>query len=423
MKKHINIVGNIVGHWRSHQDELLAIWLLRIYGSDVFPGVEHSKIVFLDKDLRQTYDDDIYVGLGGMLEKYRGVVFDEHRENGRIEGTCAAMMVAEHLKLGHMSRLAPLLSEALWCDVNPGVKETRLASIIKVMHRVKQGDDQFGTYRYAAAAFNAIVDGAKDSSFDLRQFWKAFAADRKIDLNSEIYRKINRYVNESFSRRNEHTTELAYIACRMDRSIVKSWLGDTFGVWVKDCESFLKHVDMLKQSNPLIDVQFENGIEPALMMQSDNELANKAVNSAYGGKPAVLVVQRSSGNIQVFADPERGIDLTDMGAMVRMAEYKIRTGKCFTFESARGEGTNRRCRVWHQPNQNTLLNGSLSHPWVSASRLTLEEIQDIVEHAFTETGRKLWFDRYFGRNSGEEKVLAVSCLEDMLAQAEYKQAS
>lgn len=418
MKKYIK---NIVGHWRSHLDELLAIWLLRIYGRDAFPRVEHSKIVFLDKELRQTYEDDIYVGLGGMLQNHRGFIFDEHCENGRIEGTCAAMMVAEHLKLGHMSRLAPLLSEALWCDTNPGVKETRLASIIKVMHRVKQGNDQFSTYRYAAAAFNAIVDGAKDSSFDLRQFWKAFAADRKIDLNSEIYRKINRYVNESFSRRNEHTTELAYIACRMDKSIVKSWLGDTFGVWVKDCESFLRLVEMLKVSNPLIDVQFEKGIEPVVLFQSDNELANKAVNSAHGGKPAVLVVQRSSGNIQVFADPERGIDLTDMGAMVRMAEYKLRTGKCFTFESARGEGTNRCCWVWHQPNPNTLLNGSLSHPHVPASRLTLEHMQDIVEHAFTESGRQLWLDRYFGRSG--ESVMEASCLEDMLTREEYKQAS
>ena len=404
-------IANIVTHTRAHQDELLAIWLARVYGQTKFQDVQYSKIVFLEKELERTYPDDLYIGIGFGR-------FDEHRQNGRLPNTCAAMLVAEYLGITKVTGLTELLTEALWCDTRNGIKETRLANLIKTKHRVKKGADQFGTYRYAADAFNAIVDGAKDSTFDLRVVWNRHVDDLKISTKTPAWVTVNRFVNESFMRRNDHVTELAYIACRMDEETRQLWLADTFSMLMMDATQYAYLIESLKKSNPLTDIQTERSIEPAVLIESDSELLNKAVNAISSGKPAVLVVRRSSGNIQVFADSERGIDLSDLAAMVRMAEYKKRTGKFFSFESALGEGTKKQCKVWHQPNPNTLLNGSLSHPGVKPSVLTLSEMEDIVTHAFTAAGRQMWIDRYFNNEDGTVSFFSVAeNLEDLLRTA------
>jgi len=404
-------VKNIVTHCRPHMDEMLAIWLLRIFGRQQFPGIQDARIVCLKRELDRVYPDDVYVGIGFGR-------FDEHRPDGRLPDTCAAILVAEELKLKHETSLTNLLEDALWCDTkDKDIGEVRLANLIKRMHRVKKGADEFGTYRYAGVAFDAIVSGTRNKHFDIRAAWKEFAQDRKIPTDSKLWANIYRFIGESHGRRNMHITELACIASLIDEDVLIPWLTDTFEMLVADTYDYLQVVEHLRVHNYMIDIQMSHGIEPACLNVSDSELFNKALNSESAGRPALSVIQRSTGHIQVFGDSKRGVDLTDLTAMVRMAEYSKRTGRYFSFESARGEGTKKLCQVWHQPNQNTLLNSSLSHPCVEATVLTLAEIEDILVHAFTQAGREVWLFEYEKKFKGGMVNMLVEAenLEGLLA--------
>lgn len=403
-------VKNIVTHHRPHLDEMYAIWLLRMFGKSLFPNVENAILVFLKKELEHTYGDDLYVGIGFGQ-------FDEHRPNGRLENTCAAILVAEHLQIPSSPAMTNLLSDVLYCDTsNVNIGEVRLANLIKTMHRVKGGKDEFGTYKYAGVAFHGIVFGQRKLWFDIRVTWKEFVKERNIPTDTKAWSNVNRFINESYGRQNSHITELACIAGCLDDDVRIPWLTETFEMLMEDALEYCRVVEYLKKHNYSIDIDMPWGLEPACLNVCDSELISKALNCESAGKPAIAVIQRSSGHIQIFSDSKRKIDLTDFAAMVRMAEYTKRSGSVFSFESARGEGTKELCEVWHQPNKNTLLNGSLSHPGVEPSILSLGDIEDILIHAFTESRRQLWIAEYEKKGRGDcDTSTEAESLEGLLA--------
>lgn len=347
---------------------------------------ERSEIVFLKKELGRKYPDDVYIGVGGGE-------FDEHRSSGRLQGTCAAMLVAQHLRVSR--KLHELLSEIVYCDTHQKVSTTQLASLVKLAHRVKRGTDEYSTYLWAAAALDAIAFGKADQSIDLRALWSEFAQKAGVDQSEGIGKTVSDMVGRSFGGRR-FVTELASIAMRMERNTLYRWLEETFSMMLRDAEMYLVAQEELRQMAYSFDVHTPIGIEPVCYVESDLEHIPKAMNSHLGGKMAVSIVRTSAGQTMIASGIDR-LALEDMAAMVRMLEFRKRTDKTLSPRDAWGEGTLKTCPEWHLAFPTLLLNGSLSHPDVPSSRLTREDFEDIASHAFTAGGVKVWIDRYMGR--------------------------
>jgi len=105
-------IREIITHPRPHFDEVFAIWLLKKFGEEKFPGISSAKISFLAQEIEPPLDFDkkmeqegkILVGIGGGR-------FDEHptlQKEGKI-GECAATLVAKDLGVEKLPELQRML--------------------------------------------------------------------------------------------------------------------------------------------------------------------------------------------------------------------------------------------------------------------------------------------------------------------------
>jgi hypothetical protein len=374
---------------------MMGVRQLQLFGEKIFPGVSTAEIVFSDKEVRGDRDDCLYVGVGNGKSD-----FDEHRQDGRLQNECVATLVAKRLGTLNKPGTKELLPEVLRCDTQPKTFATQLANLVKAMHRVKRGSDQHGTYLWAREAIDAIIFRKRNSGTDLRCLWKEFCLEMKVKMEDEATKNVERYVHESFSRRNGFVTELASIVSRMDARVGYRWLWETFSMMLEDARMFLTAVEEMNSDKvTAFDVQTADGIEPAYFIEIDNEHAGRAAASKLTGKATICVVRNTNGHTQIFSNPDMKLPMRNFIALLRMAEFKKWTGKTLLPEKAYGAGTIPECKQWHLPNPSMILNGSLTHPWIAPSRLTIGEIQEIARIAFTTTGRDLWIKEYCGEKT------------------------
>lgn len=385
-------IKNIVAHYRSHLDELTGIWLLKGFGEKVFSGVSKAGVVFLEKELEHIYLDDIYVGVGHGE-------FDEHRPSGRLPGTCVAMLVAQRLRICDKAGMTPLLADVLRSDTKGKTSPTQLATLVKKMHRVKGGRDQDKTYRWVEDALNAIVFGDSDMGFDIRIAWDEFLKqDGVIGLAVKNTEKL---IYDAHCRRNtKAVTELVSIGARLSGEVRYQWLGATFRMLIKDAALYLEaiqEIEAIQDTKGYSSFKIEVGetMLPAITMVSDNEHASNVARSVLAGKAEVIVIRTSWGHTIVQSNSDKSeVDLFNFAVMVRMAEYRARTRELLSQKKAEGMATTLECPEWHLAFKNILLNGSLTHPGVRPSRLSLEEVVIIAIHAFNQSARAAWMGEY-----------------------------
>jgi DNA gyrase/topoisomerase IV subunit A len=116
-------------------------------------------------------------------------------------------------------------------------------------------------------------------------------------------------------------------------------------------------------------------------IESDDELMNKFARSPQGGQAAVIIQKRSSGNVQIFTNKRYGLTLYDVAQMIRIAEQRAKGGTVQTTDqkALSSEGVVKGCEEWffHHALQ-MLMNGSSTATDVQPTRLTLEQIRQIV---------------------------------------------
>lgn len=113
---------------------------------------------------------------------------------------------------------------------------------------------------------------------------------------------------------------------------------------------------------------------------SDNEQINAFARSRQGVKASIVIQQRSSGNVQIFTNQKEGLILYDVVQMIRLAEQK-KKGNVITTDwktlalEGRVDGAE---EWWFHEKAQQLLNGSLTAKKVPPTKLSLEEIKEIV---------------------------------------------
>jgi len=106
-------VHTVVTHVNPHFDELVALWLLRRFGKERFPGINESKRIYIDAG-SETYNDmsaDEALTQGYLLLGVGGGIFDEHAtdQTDRVKDECAATLVAKYLDIDTDPALGRLL--------------------------------------------------------------------------------------------------------------------------------------------------------------------------------------------------------------------------------------------------------------------------------------------------------------------------
>ncbi len=134
-------VTRIVTHHRPHLDEILAIFILKVFGRKTFPGIETAKIEFwghgqhtpdgrpIEEHLRE---GTLPIGVGNGP-------FDEHQEGARHK--CAATLVAEYLGVRDDPRLTRLLGYTLRDDRQGSGDLFTLATMIKTLGQSFENDE------------------------------------------------------------------------------------------------------------------------------------------------------------------------------------------------------------------------------------------------------------------------------------------
>ena len=116
-------------------------------------------------------------------------------------------------------------------------------------------------------------------------------------------------------------------------------------------------------------------------IESDDPFLSKFARSSYGCNAAVVIQQRSSGNVQIFPNKKFRIDLHDIAQIIRAEEQKCK-GKIITtdWKVLASEGTVDGAEEWffHEEGQ-LLLNGSITAPNVPPTRIPLERIQELAK--------------------------------------------
>ncbi len=130
-------IHTIITHIRPHLDEIVAIWLLRLFGESLFPGVKTSKIVYWntgghapDGRSAEDWEAEGYLLIG--IGKGR---FDEHSSSEeateRQKDECSATLVAKALGVNQMSELAQILKYTLNNDTKGSSTPFDIATIAK----------------------------------------------------------------------------------------------------------------------------------------------------------------------------------------------------------------------------------------------------------------------------------------------------
>ena len=127
----------IVTHRNFHHDEAWAIFLLKKYGEEKYPGISQAKVRLVGNPqgvnaLELIARGEICVGVGGGK-------YDEH---GMSEATCAAEMVANDLGLKNNRAVGRIIEYVRRCDRDAGVRPQELPSLIKQWHRRHPGDPE-----------------------------------------------------------------------------------------------------------------------------------------------------------------------------------------------------------------------------------------------------------------------------------------
>ncbi len=131
----------IVTHVRPHFDEVVAIWLLYVFGQEKFPGISQAEIEYWgfgktpDGRSAEEYEREgvLLIGVGGGR-------FDEHptATKERTAGECAATLVAKALGVRERPELQQILNEVLSNDLNGGGSLFGVPAIIQIFHHQYQ---------------------------------------------------------------------------------------------------------------------------------------------------------------------------------------------------------------------------------------------------------------------------------------------
>jgi hypothetical protein len=152
------VFKSILTHERPHLDEIVAIWLLRKFGEQRFPGISTAEVTFtsIRKLAEAGLKPEDYEARGTLLLGIGGGRFDEHPtlEEGRKTGDCATTLVAKEVDVSDDPSLAKILRFVRAADVEGNASPFDISYVVKLLH-ARYPDDPHRVIEWALVAIEA----------------------------------------------------------------------------------------------------------------------------------------------------------------------------------------------------------------------------------------------------------------------------
>jgi hypothetical protein len=179
-------------HERPHLDEIVAIWLLRKFGEQRFPGVATAGVSFTT--VRKLVDagakPEELEARGTLLLGIGGGRFDEHptQDEGRKNGECATTLVAKELGVADDPSLAKILRFVRAADVDGNASPFDISYVVKLLH-ARHPEDPDRVIEWALVAIEAkYVEQRRfftvvKPEFDAKaKVWEITAGERRLRM-------------------------------------------------------------------------------------------------------------------------------------------------------------------------------------------------------------------------------------------------
>ena len=152
------VFKRILTHERPHLDEIVAIWLLRKFGEQRYPGIARAEVSFtsIRKLAEAGLKPEDYEAQGTLLLGIGGGRFDEHptMDEGRKAGDCATTLVAREIGVSDDPSLAKILRFVRAADVEGNASPFDVSYVVKLLH-ARYPDDPHRVIEWALVAIEA----------------------------------------------------------------------------------------------------------------------------------------------------------------------------------------------------------------------------------------------------------------------------
>ena len=194
-------VKRLAIHPSPHLEEILALWLLRTFGQEVFPGVQNAMLVFWpfgegtpDGRPIAAHEAEGTLALGTALSR-----LDDHKVRHATPGviTCSAQLVAEALGVANDPALQDMLEYVSKIDSRGGASMFDLANIVKLLQDRDLGvmpDDPKQVIYWAWRGIKALYWNQQRFLQSARQEWA-----RKASVWEASYRSKTLRIGEIYS--------------------------------------------------------------------------------------------------------------------------------------------------------------------------------------------------------------------------------
>ena len=153
---------------KPHLDPVAAIWVLRHYGEQAFPGVKGAPVEFCESNVEYSESERKKIESEGVIMiDLGGGRFDHHNDQNKIEETSTSL-VAEALGIDGNAELSALISYIREDDLQ-GLHNRfgDLAQLMKVMY--KQGIDQWEVIDLALKIIDLFQAGQEQWHFEVKE--------------------------------------------------------------------------------------------------------------------------------------------------------------------------------------------------------------------------------------------------------------
>lgn len=414
-----------------HPDELIAIWLMKKYGENMFPGIGNARTIFINAGHNKAYLGKTAVehaNNGILLVDVGGGAFD-HSKDGQ---NCSAARVAQALQITNLDEMA-LVAYALKNDLAGKTNEMDFARLLKEISRHPDAyADRVMSWGFNVLdAFAANPVPATNNKEERRTRLKMnqkmtdmVIAEWIMKIVSEDRSFDRRVVEElKFSRdiENGQTASIVYLLDKMHRQLPETMaeilhyalnnfkgnqadydLSEIIGALYLQAGSKIEPVydaifpvlnDIYFWQNEfqqaktefsnakIFQVFHRTGKINVASIESDNLMMSKVAR--VDGNNLAVLAQISSK--QVYISPNKKIiqleEMKDVVALLRLAELKAlgREGSITDWNLLRAGDTLPEVAAWHfQEAARAIFNRSLGNNNAPRTRLDAETIHRII---------------------------------------------
>lgn len=392
-------------HRGCHLDEILAILLLRLFGEALFPGVRTAKVVIWTSGgtpngrLAEEYERDGILGIG-----VGGGRFDEHHlppESAREE--CTATLVAEALGIREKPELRRILDFVLRTDRGPALHAFDLSSLVKVAHGAYPENEELiiasvGMELEAKVRLEAELLGLPKNERGKRLGWEGtsffsqcfakWCAERELRADDPALGQLSKFVEQTRAG-FIHEFDLSAMCEAVKRvhseATANCCARSAFEAKYREQRDFFLAVAEYPRiaDEHLVRPRHQKPFMVAAI-NSPNSHMGRVARSERGCNAAIVIQRQPTGNVAILTDRKRlGEDhvlllMDEVTRRIRGREHEVRgTPQPAAAILMKEEMGTEKC--WsYQRRAGMLLNGSLSHPDVPPTSLSLEEVTEIV---------------------------------------------